>query len=875
MFDFFSCSSCPGKGTRKEDEADVPAELVVDVPHVVHTGSLNGFHTGQREKGLSRRKWRTMGRSSSLRFIPGNVELSQRLPLEKTPQEEEMVRQCLRSNSCFADFSQTQIDLMVKVAWKEVLPEGWIIMSEGSLHNRVFYIVNSGLFEVSAHEAFEVFTVNENFYLRRPKSAKITQDLQTDKSAERSRSRTVHRLGPRTTLGVHSMISGSPRWAKVVALQPSELWVISESDFHIVRMQASDVRPMLGFPEDKELICTAMSNNPNLQAMAPLAHEHVTQLFSLVRKVPAEQGTIFFKEGDLRANAFYILSQGSMEISSSKPFEVVQHNGTSYVSAKTSQSDQPVSQAVHRVGRGALIGESSMLQCAPRVVTVKALDKCLLWAIDRSSFQTVQMKAAEDDMKNRIKYLDRLQILGSFKAEEKQKVAGVMERMRLTKGEVLKRQGEVCTVFYILLEGSVSSSASGNKISKFEADSRSGVVHFFGEQALEGKGQRSSETVQVTSDNAITLMLDYESLMKVWDRLLSTETFPVFQRNATSMLRKNSTLEQMALCNLTKRGLLGHVEFLGTVELCTHNYTKEVYALKTLSKGLITQKGFRKGLMRERNLWIQLIHPNIIRLVATFNEPQNVHFLLEAGTGGELSSVYENKGLFGNAEHAKFYTAGVVLGIEHLHKKHIVYRNLKPRNVLLSSLGQPKLTDMSLAKQVVGHTFTTCGTPTYMAPEIISGVGHTRAVDWWSFGCLLFELMSGYSPFESELTMDIYSKVFQGIDHVQFPESFAGPVQDLIKSVLQHDAIDRLPMRPGGTKNVQNHAWFAGLDWDAMRSASLQAPYLPPEVQLDCKVTLPNFSTRQEPLPLPVKYKDDFSGWDDGFEEASSMEAAA
>jgi len=813
-----------------------------------------------------------MGRSNSLKFVPGNHELSNRSMTEKTSRDEELIAECLRSNSTikrFTELSDAQIKLLVGVAWKEVVEDGWILMSEGSLHNSVFYIVDSGGFEIVAQEPFEVVSRNNNFYLDRPDPPSKPTPSMTPKS---QRSLTVRKVGGRTTIGDSSMIFGAPRWAKVTATEQSAVWVISQSDFQIIRMQATDARGTDIYPEDAALIAEALHSNANLQALTPLDRGHVKQLVTLARQEVVEQGQVFCNEGDLQADAFYIVGEGSLDVSSSEHFEVVKQGSTSYLSQKP-KAGQPG--LACRLGRGSVFSEVSMLRCAPRQLTVKAAERSVLWAVDRASFQAVQVKAAEAEMKDRVKHLNRLQALSTFSKEDKEKVAGAMELMRLTQGEVMLRQGELCTIFYVLYEGSVTTSGDGKASRVVEADSVSGVVHCFGEKAMEGT-EHCLETVQVTSATATALVLERKNFVKVWDRLFEAAPSPVFQRNATTATRVDSTGDGFSKDKLTKLGSVGCVEFLGTVDLCVHKTTGEVYALKTLSKGLIVQKGLRKSVMRERMLWMEVISPFIIRLIATFNEPQSLCFLLEAATGGELSSVYQDKGFHGSAEHARYYTAGVVLALEHLHKRRIVYRNLKPRNVLISGIGQPKLTDMSLAKLVVGHTFTTCGTPTYMAPEIISGVGHTRAVDWWSLGVLVFELMSGRATFEGELPMEIYSNVFRGIDKVVFPEACGGSTGDLIRALLQPAAIDRLAMRQGGIGNVLDHAWFAGFDWSSMRNQSLTPPWVPmvrrPSMidkkgvsKIENIICVAHFSTQKEQLPAPIQYIEDFSGWDQGF----------
>ncbi|CAJ1462251.1 unnamed protein product [Effrenium voratum] len=178
---------------------------------------------------------------------------------------------------------------------------------------------------------------------------------------------------------------------------------------------------------------------------------------------------------------------------------------------------------------------------------------------------------------------------------------------------------------------------------------------------------------------------------------------------------------------------------------------------------------------------------------------------MEPALGGELYATYNRKGLHGSEKHTKFYIAGTVCALAHLHERRIIYRDLKPENLLLSEGGQLKLTDMGLAKFVVGKTYTTCGTPDYFSPELIASSGHTIAVDWWTLGILLFELMAGHPPFESPTPMETYSKVMKGIGKVKMPPKCQGAIGDLIKGLLKKEPSERLPMRPGSTQNLKDH----------------------------------------------------------------------
>ncbi|GAA5872882.1 hypothetical protein JCM16303_006864 [Sporobolomyces ruberrimus] len=248
------------------------------------------------------------------------------------------------------------------------------------------------------------------------------------------------------------------------------------------------------------------------------------------------------------------------------------------------------------------------------------------------------------------------------------------------------------------------------------------------------------------------------------------------------------------------------------------------FAMKILEKNTIVKLRQIEHVNSERSTLALVQHPFIVNLFCTFQDESNLYLLLEYVQGGELFSHLRRAGRF-SADVTRFYIANLVLALEHLHQQNIIYRDLKPENLLIGADGHIKVTDFGFAKYVKDRTWTLCGTPEYISPEIITATGHGAAADWWALGILLFELLAGYPPFFADHPLEIYEKILAGKFSV--PPHIDPVAKDLIRRLLTADLTKRLGNLSGGAQDVKAHQWFEGVDWDAVQRKEIRAPIIP------------------------------------------------
>ena len=300
------------------------------------------------------------------------------------------------------------------------------------------------------------------------------------------------------------------------------------------------------------------------------------------------------------------------------------------------------------------------------------------------------------------------------------------------------------------------------------------------------------------------------------------------QQNYDETLRLRKHFNNIKLTR--SRFLLGATLGTGTfgrVRLVTYHHKKPMYfALKMLKKSEIIRTKQVNHIKAEKNILSSIHHPFIVNMYASFKDEGYLYMLMEYVIGGELFTQLRKAGRFNN-DTARFYGSEILLALEYLHSLNIVYRDMKPENLLIDRDGHIKITDFGFAKIVEDRTWTLCGTPEYLAPEIIQSRGHGKAVDWWALGILLYEMLAGYPPFYDENAFGIYQKILEG--RIEFPQHFDLAAKDLLKKLLIADRTKRYGCLKDGALDVKKHKWFSRSikNWNHVFRRKLKPPYVP------------------------------------------------
>mmetsp|Transcript_3449 Transcript_3449/g.5312 ORF Transcript_3449/g.5312 Transcript_3449/m.5312 type:complete len:871 (-) Transcript_3449:744-3356(-) len=455
-----------------------------------------------------------------------------------------------------------------------------------------------------------------------------------------------------------------------------------------------------------------------------------------------------------------------------------------------------------------------------------------------------------------IEVLKDVQLMKGLSLSKIQEVVKVLQVEDFQNGEVIVQQNEEGDSFYIVKSGIVDVFKDGSNLRSITMND------YFGERSILFNDRRSASVV--ANGQVRCWVLHKEDFLRIIDESMRIQLMKRIELQDDSI-----TLADLAPLKLLGKGMFGNVF------LAVHRGKGHLYAVKSINRRKIEKFGIQENLVLERKILLQIDHVLIIKLIKTFKDQDRVYFLMEFVKGMDLFDVIRSIGLVSESD-SKFYTACLILIIEHLHDRNIIYRDLKPENVMVDEEGYPKLIDFGTAKIVQGRTYTIVGTPHYMAPEVILGHGYGISADYWSIGVMLYEFLCGGVPFgeEEEDPYEIYEKVLEY--KLVYPNYLhqSLPAKPLIEQLLSRNSA----LRTGGSiQNLKSHEWFRDLNWDSVLCRQVPAPFQPPVKDFSDKINkaLKKQTTiqdvilheeSQERLPAANKHsKNLLADWDQDF----------
>ena len=598
---------------------------------------------------------------------------------------------------------------------------------------------------------------------------------------------------PGSCFGELSLLYNAPRAVTiVVANRPAQLFRLDRKSFR--SLLANSYR---------------QSSQSTLQVLRRveifkhLQDNILIKIAALLTVVEKQKGKFIVRKGE-PGQVFYIIQQGRVKV-------------TNAGLGDAKYMDQIL-------GPGDFFGERALLTGEPRAADVVAVENVTLLALDKTTSEKMvgDLSALLDTA------LDKRKLCGipalaeaNLEPYEYEKLMSRMIHVEFAAGQILTTEGMPLPSIlepgiYLIKQGRISQTASKGRSVQLNAGD------YFGQSFLHANVQtyRAHSTTKVL-EHAVCKRLtavDISRALGGLERLSRKTSVAAYDQDPTLNLE-----------NLEYKTLVGAGTF-GQVWLTCDRRDQACYALKCQIKRDLISKRQVKGVLREKNLMATIHHPYILRLLNAFQDSTRIYMVVNALQGGELFSLIHTPEQDGIPEEAaRFYSANIYEALLYLHDRFILYRDLKPENVLLDSDGYCVLIDLGFAKVVTDKTYTLCGTPLYLAPEIVLSRGYDKGVDNWSFAALIYEMLMGYSPFYTKnITQMMLFKRIVRADY-SFPEwaDCSDTAIDLIARLLVLNPNHRLGALAGGDNDIREHPWLASISAADLMTKSISVPWIP------------------------------------------------
>jgi len=588
--------------------------------------------------------------------------------------------------------------------------------------------------------------------------------------------------------GELALLYNSPRAATIICKNGGVLWALERKAFRHVMVSAGAGNA-----------ATAENFLKTVEILSPLTDAQRASLAEAMEESKFSDGEYVVNMGDV-ADAIFFVKSG----------ELVCHTG------ERNHADKI------RLTTGAVFGESCLepdSHDAVRKANVVAVGNVTILKLTRDVFHAqlgdLEGLVAENFKRKVLEgmTIEGTPIFNKLAVEDQTKFMNSLTVKHL-EGSIIE-QGQASETFYIVKSGVVGVVHDGKEIAQLKAG------HFFGERTLL-KDEPANATVRtLAGQGAVTCYVcSRESFTAILGPLQALIDAEVRRRDREAAKQQEPP---PLWSDLELRRILG-VGTFGRVKLVRHIPTNTAYALKCMRKQQVVATKQQAHVLNEKRILASMDHPFILRLIATYQDEGEIYMLLEIGSGGELFSLLAEKAPLPDA-HARFYAASVVSIFSYMHGLKVVYRDLKSENLLLDSKGYLKMVDFGFAKVVTDRTWTLCGTPEYLAPEIVLNKGHAFGADWWCVGILTYECLTGKTPFVSQDPMEGYRMIIKC--SVPWESSFSSNAKDFMDKLLVVDPARRLGTLKSGSAGVRQHPWLADVNWKALEGKKTTPPHLP------------------------------------------------